>query len=188
MSAAARVLGIPELLDGILEHAPTKDLLLQQRVNKTWQVTIQRSIPMQKKLFLKPNPTPPNKEKHKSFVGSCIEWNPLLAKIITPPYDNTGNIHCCCFNSAQLDLDSQHTASWQGMLVSNPPASTIYLGVYGSLYWFGMISSPYGEAGVRMEQIVKALNGNDPVGALRSAEHEACCQIEIRQRDVADFS
>lgn len=47
-----------------------------------------------------------------------------------------------------------------------------------------MISSPDNEAGVRMQQIVEALSARNPVGVLRSAEHEAACQIEVRRQDM----
>ncbi len=188
MSAATNVFGIPELLDMILEHAPTRDLLLQQRTNKSWQATIPRSIPMQKKWFLKPTTDPPNGNARKTFLGSQIEWNPFLAKISTPPDRNTGDIHCCDFNSTQLNLDSRYNASWQQMLVSSPPSSIVYLGRYGGLSWSKKISPPEGEAGVRMEQIVEALKKRDYVGVLGRAEHEASYQIVVRQRDVEDFS
>ncbi|KAK4902922.1 hypothetical protein LTR27_000861 [Elasticomyces elasticus] len=50
---AADVFGIAELLEKILLQLPTKDLLLSQRVCKTWQTTC-TSTKIRKALFLEP--------------------------------------------------------------------------------------------------------------------------------------
>lgn len=52
--AATRVLDIAELLETILLHLPLQDLLLSQRVCKTWKGMFDRSHRIQKALFLKP--------------------------------------------------------------------------------------------------------------------------------------
>ena len=51
-SAASQVFAIPELLEPILQHLPIKDLLLSQRVAKTWQQTTIGSPSLRKTLFL----------------------------------------------------------------------------------------------------------------------------------------
>lgn len=52
-SATDRTLGITELLEMILERLPLRDLLLVQRVSKTWRANIEASQKLQEKLFLK---------------------------------------------------------------------------------------------------------------------------------------
>lgn len=50
MAPRDEVLGLPELLENILGHLPMRDLLLAQRVSKTWQAVIQLK-PLQRALF-----------------------------------------------------------------------------------------------------------------------------------------
>jgi len=54
MPAAARALGITELLELVLSHLPIHDLLFAQRVSKTWSLLIKTSGILQESLFFKP--------------------------------------------------------------------------------------------------------------------------------------
>ena len=54
MTAAARVAGIPELLENILLHLPLRDLFLAQRMNRTARNIIEKSTQIQQALFLRP--------------------------------------------------------------------------------------------------------------------------------------
>ena len=51
MTASSRVFAIPELLENILLHLPERDLLLAQRVNKTFRDVTTASVHLQRKLF-----------------------------------------------------------------------------------------------------------------------------------------
>ena len=53
---ATKVFAIPELLEAILLHLSTRDLLLSQRVAKTWKTTIDGSHLLRQALFLDPIP------------------------------------------------------------------------------------------------------------------------------------
>ncbi|OQN97510.1 hypothetical protein B0A48_16663 [Cryoendolithus antarcticus] len=67
--AAAKVLGIPELLEPILiDVADMKTLLLARRVNKTWEAVITRSRPLQEILFFERTDSGP------------ARFNPLLLR------------------------------------------------------------------------------------------------------------
>jgi len=56
-SAAHEVLGsVPELLETVLYHLPLTDLLLAQRVSRTWRAAIQQSPKLQRALFITPVP------------------------------------------------------------------------------------------------------------------------------------
>ncbi|KAK5736213.1 hypothetical protein LTR17_007553 [Elasticomyces elasticus] len=54
MAAAQQVLGLPELVEIVLLGLPTRDLLLAQRVCKTFKDVIDRSKNIQKALFFLP--------------------------------------------------------------------------------------------------------------------------------------
>lgn len=71
---AAKVLAIPELLEAVLLELPPRDLLLSQRVNKTFRDVIDDSIYIQRKLFFKPcSSTVPD--------GTSVR-NPFLQRIL----------------------------------------------------------------------------------------------------------
>ncbi|KAI5368363.1 putative F-box domain-containing protein [Septoria linicola] len=55
-AATKKALGIPELQEAILNRLPHRDLLMMQRVSKTWQALIQDSDTLQQKLFLQALP------------------------------------------------------------------------------------------------------------------------------------
>lgn len=54
ISSASRAFAIPELLESVLSHLPTRDLLLLQRVARLWKTTIEQSLPLRQSLFLEP--------------------------------------------------------------------------------------------------------------------------------------
>lgn len=51
----AGVLDIPELLEAILLHLPTRDLLLSQGVSRHWKEIVDESIALQRALFFEPD-------------------------------------------------------------------------------------------------------------------------------------
>ena len=54
--SASKAFAIPELLEAILLHLTTRDLLLSQRVAKNWKSTIEASRLLRQALFLDPIP------------------------------------------------------------------------------------------------------------------------------------
>ena len=54
--SASKAFAIPELLEAILLHLTTRDLLLSQRVAKNWKSTISASRLLRQALFLEPIP------------------------------------------------------------------------------------------------------------------------------------
>lgn len=54
MAACAQVLGTTELLEAILLQCETKDIVISQRVSKTFKATIDSSIRLQRALFFEP--------------------------------------------------------------------------------------------------------------------------------------
>ncbi|KAK6436967.1 hypothetical protein LTR95_006835 [Oleoguttula sp. CCFEE 5521] len=54
MSAASQVFGLYELLENILHHSEMRDVLLHQRISKTFKSIIDGSSSLQEKLFFKP--------------------------------------------------------------------------------------------------------------------------------------
>lgn len=53
MSPSTDTFGIPELLVMMLEYATPQDVLLWQRVNKTWHANTQESTRLQEKLYFR---------------------------------------------------------------------------------------------------------------------------------------
>lgn len=74
-NTAAKVFAVPELLEAILLLLTPRDLLLAQRVNKTFRASIKASVLIQQKLFFKPNT--------KNLDDGTCDLNPLLSRILT---------------------------------------------------------------------------------------------------------
>ncbi|KAK5736209.1 hypothetical protein LTR17_007549 [Elasticomyces elasticus] len=84
MEAAARVLNLPELLEGILVALPTKDLLFAQKVCVFWKRTIEISICIRKALYFVPGDAH-DVDADYNNDHSLVQWtkgafalNPLL--------------------------------------------------------------------------------------------------------------
>ena len=88
-AAGPKLASIPELLAHILLHLPMRDLLLAQRVSRTFKEVIENSAAIQRALFLAPEsqPTP--------LRETDVRVNPLLADmksyISIPLYNTEGH-------------------------------------------------------------------------------------------------
>ena len=128
MSLAARIFGIPEILEIILVHVPATHLISVQRVDKTWQQTITSSISIQQMLFLKPIDKYPEKTglvSHQMVSprkNSPFVWNPC-APLFEHAFPGEWKHPRCKVNEAKLkqlcDVDSR----WKTMYVTQPPAT-----------------------------------------------------------------
>ena len=74
MSSVARVFAIPELLEHILTRLPVRDLLIDQRVNKTFHAVTKSSPHLQRKLFFAAG------ARQNGDWITIPEWNPLLVE------------------------------------------------------------------------------------------------------------
>lgn len=72
--AAQKVIATYELLENILIHLPMVDVLLDQRVSRSWQSIIERSVGLQEKLFFKIRPS----EASSCYPPRSVEVNELL--------------------------------------------------------------------------------------------------------------
>jgi len=61
MTTTARVLAVPELVEGILFHLHQRDLLISQRTSRTFRDIVQGSRKLQKTLFFIPDNDKPSK-------------------------------------------------------------------------------------------------------------------------------
>ncbi len=129
MSPSSYVLGIPELLDMILQYGETKDLFCQQRVNKKWQAVIQTSTPLQDRMLFR-------SAVHKHIdggyknVGQAIvaEWNPFMAAFGHLPLSETGYSGCEIYAHALRDLGlACPKATWKNMLVTKPALQKMFI-------------------------------------------------------------
>ena len=124
MHPSTKTFGIPELLEVILENATPRDVLLWQRVNKTWQIAIKTSPRIQKKLFFK---TKPCRETHEQIDAV---WNPFMGSFSEEQINSA-----CCREIRRLAFDgkcSYPAASWKKMFVTNPAATSLRTLVYDS--------------------------------------------------------
>lgn len=118
---------IPELLENILLNLPIRDLLLAQRVNKTFQATILGSSKLQQALFLKPlagkflyYQPPPRApllwlESPEDPMHHTVHGNPFFYHVygdVTSAKDSPA--------SPKSDAIQRPEASWRRMLVSQP--------------------------------------------------------------------
>jgi len=79
---ATTVFAVPELLENILLKLPPLDLLLAQRVNKTFRDQINSSIHIQRKLFFKKDPA------LDEYKGNVI--NPFLSRLVYHAFPHCG--------------------------------------------------------------------------------------------------
>ncbi|KAJ6475153.1 hypothetical protein DFH09DRAFT_1379901 [Mycena vulgaris] len=114
------VISTPELLELVLSHLPMRDLLVTAPlVSKTWQAITLSSTP-QRALFFQPDPS-----------AEPVQ-NPFLVEIFPPffaPEGDSrrswpGNVFSIrrIFWSKPSDAFRRKEASWQRMLVMQPPA------------------------------------------------------------------
>ena len=71
--AGPKLASTPELLEVVLLYLPMRDLLLAQRVSKTFKAVIDNTQAIQRRLFLLPEPEPPRLRETE------VRINPLLA-------------------------------------------------------------------------------------------------------------
>ena len=119
MLPSTTVLGIPELLEMVLDHNTPQDLLLWQRVNKAWQAAIQRSPRVQERLFFR------IKEICKKVfdIKTCTWFGRKY--VVANPFLNffaltTLESRHIFINSAFDGKASHPTASWRQMYLSSP--------------------------------------------------------------------
>ncbi|KAK4894468.1 hypothetical protein LTR27_007354 [Elasticomyces elasticus] len=134
MAAAQQVLDLPELLESILLSLPMRDLLLAQRVSKTFQQVIVSSPHVQRALFFAPGKAADvnlllAQDMH-NYLGNCVA-NPLLFRH-TRPCRWTRDL-ILRLDAEQLHDSVEVQPSFMRMLLRQPPIPTeiIYWAVGG---------------------------------------------------------
>ncbi|KAL4998623.1 hypothetical protein BDV10DRAFT_166449 [Aspergillus recurvatus] len=89
---------VPELLEAVLSYLPQRDLLLAQRVNRTWHAVISGSRLLQQKLFFRT--TRSRLQLHKFFT---VFFNPLLQEVFPAfyPREETLNWEDPCIGTSR---------------------------------------------------------------------------------------
>ncbi|KAM0797328.1 hypothetical protein BDR22DRAFT_975454 [Usnea florida] len=124
MHPSTRTFGIPELLEIILEYGIPRDVLLWQRVNKTWQTAIKSSPRIQEKLFFRNEPC-----KDKTEQTHAI-WNPFTESFLV---DNMSSECCRWIVPHSFDGKSSYpTASWKQMYITSPAVIGLRTIIYSS--------------------------------------------------------
>ena len=98
----------------ILEEARPQDVLLWQRVNKTWQAVIQRSPRIQEKLFFKVRPCKDKDEEERAAL------NPFMDIFLCYDQPRFALGKCSVEEDAFGGEANYPTASWRQMLISTP--------------------------------------------------------------------
>lgn len=109
-TAAERVLTTPELLDEILLDLPQQQLLLVQRVCRTWRHCITSSNPLQAALFLRPGTTCNAKSQDPKRAPSAVEFNPLLQSRFPSFFD--GSVYINDLNLHLHNLGPWKSTDW----------------------------------------------------------------------------
>ena len=152
MATATQVFATYELLEGVLHHLPTRDLLLAQRVNRDFRDVITRSHKLQRALFLIPAGQKPSDQasdvadtdsalarlsmdnrvpwsSRESGIPMTVYINPLLEDLLATLADESE-----VKNEHRLQRSYRYPeASWRNMLLSQPPAK-VFL-VYTRTAW-----------------------------------------------------
>lgn len=146
MSSLSQVLQTTELLEAILYQLPFADLLNAHRVSRTWLQLIQASLPLQRKLFNKPDFAAPRKTmivKDSGLglvcgldLGSIFETYEISVPTPHPLLQNTTiiqlqqspprkhvlqNLH----HGSYRDLPLRKSGSWERQLIAQPPPTKI---------------------------------------------------------------
>ena len=145
-SAVEQVLRTTELLESVLLELACRDLLLVQRVSKTWQATVVGSSALQRALCfapceqsggeksyttyttMKPQPDAPDRLSARDFLIEAADDgkdtpNPLLATLFRR-YDS-GEEGDLVFNWKVIDPNSTPRMPWLSMLISQPPTTRV---------------------------------------------------------------
>lgn len=181
MSAESRVFALPELLEAILLHLPLVDILLAQRVDRTFRDGIKASPALQKALFLRPDDdyslqligTMPISEDCVSHLHCEIDKNVFKAQNQIPPLwvrKTTIDLGKLCgavlnpfltFISPDSDCREvgiqatwchEADASWRKMLLSQPPVQNIFVHTYRAIHWH-IMSADQGSSGVTLTNL-----------------------------------
>lgn len=140
------VMGVPKLAEMILLQVPVRDLLLAQRVDRTWRATIRTSPALQQALFLRPysdrrvfletgitpatcssaHDCPKGRQApavNRFTPAQCQEPNqPTLA--VANPFLRLLHLSDSLSDSSYTTISSAYArpeASWRNMLITQPP-------------------------------------------------------------------
>ena len=119
MLPSAKALGIPELLEMVLDHATSQDLLLWQRVNKAWQAAIRSSPRIQERLFFRVREI-----CERVFDKQAVVANPFVKFFA----HKSGGIAYLFSDDAFDGKKASHpAASWRQMYLSSPAVTELEL-------------------------------------------------------------
>ncbi|KAF2815063.1 uncharacterized protein BDZ99DRAFT_189889 [Mytilinidion resinicola] len=173
-SATSRVLSTTELLEHILLHLPPPSLLFAQRICTTWRSLIQRSLPLQRALFLAPTAQPLLVSSDPPYTLPPV--NPFLKSAFAGHIDRHSKPmrwvtaqgeHCIVFvvrvvSAEWPDAFKYPEASWRQMLLTQPPVKAASVMDFSGV---GLAVGPRrgvahfearNEEGVRMMEVVYA--------------------------------
>lgn len=136
-----RTLATTELRETIISHLPPRDVLLAQRVSRTWHATIKGSLMLQRALGFVPNGVTAASSTGLDMNFDNMKWpsypEDFTAAQFLAATERTGAItinpllHCCCeglpgqlFRPPKAKLrtpigDTQ--SSWNKILLTQPP-------------------------------------------------------------------
>lgn len=128
---AAVVLAIPELLEEILIHLPNEDLLQLQRVNSRFRDTFARSLPIQRKLFIKTSASEDEDRPamiNPLFERLLISWPSRHVRVLGFDYTNPKSKYRILFDHMEwstLEFIPVADSSWRQMWASDPPCQSV---------------------------------------------------------------
>lgn len=142
-TAVKRVLGVAEVLEGILIHLPPEDVLVLQRVSTVWQAMIKGSLMLQRALYYtstEANYVETGSSGDRVYLSSQAfrssaqqlvhaftheqgVFNPVLDRLFDAQHPAPGMLTGIITSKVLQDLRTAIKPSWTRMYLTQPPAS-----------------------------------------------------------------
>lgn len=165
-SSTTRLFGTFELMEMVLLDLEMRELLLNQRVSKSWQAIIRNSPLLQRRLFLNVGVDP---RTASEIIQDHREINPLLADIFHlcrmqrtcapfqprgAPAPHESKRLSLSIDLVRLDATDYPEASWRSMFWFQPPQQKVYISDFGSTEVFEIVEAL---KGLRMGELIDSV-------------------------------
>jgi len=119
-----RVFDTPELLEAILVQLPQQDLLLAQRISRSFETAIKSSPKIQQALFFRAEPI---KDPRKWFINPILRRHFLPFFVLSPAAQDLKSIELLDWVAGDRTRKAflYKNASWRKMLIIQPPPQNL---------------------------------------------------------------
>lgn len=155
--ASMKAFAIPEILEMVLSQLPERDLLLDQRVNSTWQGVIKTSQSLRRKLFYTADLVGAISDNK---AVSDAKWNSLLRAFsieVTSTFWEQRSIE---INTPKLKRFMYPTSSWKTIFLTQPTCVDLVFDNALSRDDWGWGLNIYSPSGVKLGDLCDTENWN----------------------------